>query len=110
MIGKLVGKNHLVFGSNETFKLVFNNYTLRVMGVIDKQMKFTPVCFSLDSHADEDASEWALNIINAEVERLHGISVVPWRSMNDSSPSIFNSISSAWPGTRQGNCYFHIVK
>ena len=53
MSGQLVGKECLVFASDETFKLVYNNYTLRVMGVIDKQMRFIPTGFSLESHVDK---------------------------------------------------------
>ena len=110
MVEQLVGKNHLVFASDETFKMVFNNCTLRVMGVVDKQMTFTRAGFSLDSHADEEASEWALSVTNSEVERLHGVSIVPWWSMNDYSSATFNSLLVVWPGSRQGNYYVHMLK
>ena len=57
MIGQFVGKDYLVFAIDDTFCTVYNNYTLRVMGIIDKQMRFIPTGFSLDSHADEKSSE-----------------------------------------------------
>ena len=66
MIGNLVDKEFLVHASDETFKMMFNNCTLRVMGVIDKQMQFMPAGHSLDSHADEAASEWAFNVTTSE--------------------------------------------
>ena len=110
MIGQFVGKDYLVFANDETFRMVYNNFTLRVMGVIDKQMRFTPTGFSLDSHADEKSSEWALKVTSFEIERLYGVKVTPWRSMNDNSDAIFNSMLTVWPGTRQGQCYFHVFK
>ena len=90
--------------------MVYNNFTLRVMGVIDKQMRFIPTGFSLDSHADEKSSEWALKVTSFEIERLYGVKVTPWRSMNDNSDAIFNSMLTVWPGTRQGQCYFHVFE
>ena len=90
--------------------MVFNNHSLRVIGVVNKQMKFTPAGFSLDLHANEEASEWALNVTNSEVEHLLSVSIVTWRSMSDYSSTTFNSLIAAWTGTRQGDWHFRMLK
>ena len=101
VIGQLVGKEFLALASDETFRMACNDFTLRVIGVVEKQMRFTPTGFSLDSRADENASEWAFNITNSKIERLHGATVIPWRSINDFSNATFNSMLTTWPGNRQ---------
>ena len=105
-IGQLVGKEHLAFASDETFRMVYNNHALRAMGAIDKQTKLAPTGFCLDSHVGEEASEWDFSATHSEVERLHGASVVPWWSTNDCSDAMFNSMTTVWPSTRQGQCFF----
>ena len=105
-----MGKDYLVFAIDDTFCTVYNNYTLRVMGIIDKQMRFIPTGFSLDSHADEKSSEQALKVASFEIERLYGAKVTLQRSMNDKSGTIFNSMLTIQLGTCQGQCYFHVFK
>ena len=81
MIGNLVDKECLACASDETFKMVFNNHTLRVMGVIDEKMKFTPTRHSLGSHVDKAASECLFDVTNIEAECFHGVVLEPLRAL-----------------------------
>ena len=69
--------------SDDEQKLEFNGNQMMVMRVSEKHQKFYPEAFVLKSYGNEESYQWGFDKRKEEVSEKLGITLEPWRSMNN---------------------------
>lgn len=93
-----------------TYKLVWQGFPFLVVGHVDREKKFHPLCFACTSHEKKEDFEFVFEALKASVKTIGGV-FEPKILIADAALSIRNAFSTSFPAFLvMIMCYAHVVR
>lgn len=95
-----------------TYKLLWQDFPLQIIGVSDKSRSFHVVGFCLSSNDTSAAYEFLFESIEKEIQLLYGASLLPTVKfvVADASKAIAKAVQRFFANAKKIVCWFHVKK
>ena len=109
MLSNCSGKHHTTHASEETFKIMINDYCLIVGVAADKQMRFHPTGKIWVCRHDSSTHSRGVTVIESESCRHFNDIFNPHATMSDCSDAMLRAGTTALQDSVHGQCYWCIL-
>lgn len=101
-----------VLHCDATYKLLWQNFPLLIIGVTDKCRSFHPVAFCLSSNETAKAFEFFFETLKIKVFEMYGANLLEILEylQSDAADAIKKAFNAVFPGKTMLTCWFHVKK
>ena len=90
---------------DETFKLIYENYPVTLIGQSDADRKFHLIAVGISTNSTQEVGEFFLRALLREIPDL-----MPRAYLGDAAEAFANAFRAIWPFALRLMCYAHVYK